>query len=105
LHLLMQTELSIVIPCLNEEKSLAYCLQKANDFLSKNKIAGEVIVVDNGSSDDSVKIAIRMNAIVVDEPEKGYGNALMTGIKKANGKYVIMGDADDSYDFSNLSPF
>jgi glycosyltransferase involved in cell wall biosynthesis len=101
----MQTELSIVIPCLNEAKSLPYCLQKANDYLSQNKIAGEIIVVDNGSTDESVKIATKMNAIVVDEPEKGYGNALMTGIKKANGKYVIMGDADDSYDFSNLSPF
>src|SRR6202008_377593 len=63
------------------------------------------IVVDNGSTDESVKIATKMNSIVVDEPEKGYGNALMTGIRKAKGKYVIMGDADDSYDFSNLSPF
>jgi len=102
----MQTpEVSIVIPCLNEASSLPYCLQKANDFLSGNSIKGEVIVVDNGSTDESVSIARQYNARVIAEPNKGYGNALMAGFVNANGKYVVMGDADDSYDFSNLMPF
>ena len=102
----MQTpELSIVIPCLNEAESLPYCLQKAFSFISENKIVGEVIVVDNASTDDSATIAKQLKAIVVEESEKGYGNALMTGIKAAKGKYIIIGDADDSYDFSDLMNF
>jgi glycosyltransferase involved in cell wall biosynthesis len=102
----MQTpELSIVIPCLNEAKSLPYCLHKAFSFISENKIVGEVILVDNGSTDDSASIAKQLNAIVVKESEKGYGSALMTGIKHAKGKYIIIGDADDSYDFSDLMDF
>src|SRR5204862_1748900 len=102
----MQTpELSIVIPCLNEAESLPYCLQKAFSFISENKIVGEVIVVDNASTDDSATIAKQLKAIVVEESEKGYGNALLTGIKSAKGKYIIIGDADDSYDFSDLMNF
>ncbi len=101
----MQTELSIVIPCLNEEKSLPYCLEKAKRFLSENKVDGEIIVVDNGSTDNSINIARQFEVRVINEAEKGYGRALMTGFNAANGKYIIMGDADDSYDFYPLMPF
>src|ERR1700750_1968986 len=101
----MQTELSIVMPCLNEEESIGYCLQKAFSFLDNNNIKGEVIVVDNGSTDKSSFIAGKFNAIVITEHEKGYGSAIMTGIEHANGKYIVIGDADDSYDFNNLMPF
>jgi glycosyltransferase involved in cell wall biosynthesis len=98
-------EISIVIPCLNEAESLPYCISKAFSFFSKHKIEGEVIVVDNGSTDNSANIAEQMKAIVIHEYEKGYGNALLAGIKNAKGKYIIMGDADDSYDFSDLIDF
>ena len=98
-------ELSIVIPCLNEAASLGECLRKANAFLKHNQVRGEIIVADNGSTDDSLVIALQYNAIVVHETEKGYGRALMTGIDKAQGEYIIMGDADDSYDFSAIMPF
>jgi glycosyltransferase involved in cell wall biosynthesis len=101
----MQTELSIVIPCLNEEKSLAFCLEKANRFLSENNVSGEIIVVDNGSTDNSINIAKQSGARVINETEKGYGRALITGLKSANGKFMIMGDGDDSYDFYPLMPF
>lgn len=98
-------ELSIIIPCLNEAESLPHCLSKAFSFLTTNNIIGEVIVVDNGSSDGSASIARNYNAIVITEPEKGYGNAMIAGINKSTGKYIIMGDADDSYDFSAILPF
>ena len=98
-------ELSIVMPCLNEEKSLAYCLQKAFSFLAGNKLNGEVIVVDNGSTDNSPFIAQQFNSILITEHEKGYGSATRAGIEKAKGKYVIIGDADASYDFSDLMSF
>lgn len=104
----MQTdgiELSIVMPCLNEAESLPFCLQKAFSFLKNYNINGEVIVVDNGSTDDSASIARELNARVINEYEKGYGSAIMTGIENANGRYIIIGDADDSYDFSELMPF
>jgi glycosyltransferase involved in cell wall biosynthesis len=98
-------ELSIIIPCLNEAESLPHCLSKSFSFLARNQIIGEVIIVDNGSSDGSASIALDYKATVVTEPEKGYGNALMAGINKSRGKYIIMGDADDSYDFSAIMPF
>jgi len=98
-------ELSIVMPCLNEEKSLAYCLQKAFSFLAVNNLKGEVIVADNGSTDNSPFIAQQFNSILITEHEKGYGSATRAGIEKATGKYVIIGDADASYDFSDLMSF
>ena len=98
-------EVSIVIPCLNEAKSLGFCLDKAFRFLKENNIAGEVIVVDNGSTDDSVKIANSFSTRLIEEEEKGYGRAIITGMKAAKGKYLFMGDADDSYDFYPLMPF
>ncbi|WP_046744096.1 glycosyltransferase family 2 protein [Kordia zhangzhouensis] len=101
----MNLELSIVMPCLNEAETLEICIKKAQSFLEKNHIEGEVVIADNGSTDGSQAIAQRLNARVVAVSEKGYGNALKGGIKAAQGKYVIMGDADDSYDFSALLVF
>jgi glycosyltransferase involved in cell wall biosynthesis len=98
-------ELTIVMPCLNEAETLASCIKKAQRWLSRNHVAGEIIVADNGSADGSQTIATVMGARVVQVAEKGYGNALRGGILAARGKYVIMADADDSYNFSNLSPF
>ncbi len=98
-------EVSVVIPCLNEAETLAVCIRKALVCLSENGISGEVIVADNGSTDGSQAIAEAEGARVVPVEAKGYGNALMGGIEAARGRYVIMGDADDSYDFSALGPF
>jgi len=101
----MQPELSIVMPCLNESRTLAACIKKAQLFLKAYDISGEVVIADNGSTDGSVEIAESMNARVVTVSTRGYGAALAAGIEAAKGKYVIMGDSDESYDFSALSPF
>ena len=98
-------EVSIIMPCLNEAETLETCIKKAQRFITENDLAGEVIIADNGSDDGSQEIARRLNARVVNIPTKGYGSALKGGIEAAKGKYIIMGDADDSYDFSNLNPF
>jgi len=98
-------ELSVVMPCLNEELTLAVCIKKAKEFFNHYQVKGEVVIADNGSTDQSVAIATAEGARVVNVLEKGYGSALMGGIQAAKGIYVIMGDADDSYDFSNLSLF
>ena len=98
-------EVSIIMPCLNEAETLETCIKKAQWFIAENDIAGEVIIADNGSKDGSQEIARRLNARVVNVPAKGYGSALKGGIAAARGKYIIMGDADDSYDFSSLNPF
>ena len=93
------------MPCLNEAETLAVCIRKALGCLSENGISGEVIVADNGSTDGSQAIAEAEGARVVPVEAKGYGNALMGAVEAARGRYVIMGDADDSYDFSALEPF
>ena len=98
-------ELTVVMPCLNEAETVATCVRKAVQFLADNGIDGEVVVADNGSTDGSRQLAADAGARVVPIPERGYGNALMGGIVAARGEYVIMGDADDSYDFTNLMPF
>jgi glycosyltransferase involved in cell wall biosynthesis len=98
-------ELSIVMPCLNEARTVGTCVKKALAFLEMYNIQGEVIVADNGSTDGSQAIALGLGARVVPVAARGYGNALRTGIEKAHGKYVVMGDSDDSYDFSALQPF
>jgi len=98
-------ELSIVMPCLNEAETLGTCITKARQWLLKNQVAGEIIVADNGSTDGSQEIATVLGARVVDVSQKGYGSALMGGINAARGKYIVMGDADDSYSFSHLEPF
>lgn len=99
------TELSVVLPCLNEADTLATCIEKAWRAMRENGIEGEVIVADNGSSDGSQGIARSAGARVVDVEERGYGSALMGGIAAARGRYVLMGDADDSYDFLELPKF
>ena len=98
-------ELTVVMPCLNEAETVATCVRKAVGFLAESGISGEVVIADNGSTDGSQQLAQAEGARVVDVTAKGYGNALMGGIVAARGKYVIMGDADDSYDFTNLMPF
>lgn len=98
-------ELSIVMPCLNEAETIGTCIQKAQEFLHQYQVVGEIVVADNGSTDGSQEIATLMGARVVHVKAKGYGNALMGGITAARGRYVIMGDADDSYDFLDLSRF
>ena len=99
-----ENELSIVIPCLNEESSLGYCIQRALDVIHTNHISGEVIVSDNGSTDGSKDIARSKQVILVEARDKGYGAAIMAGIMKATGKYIIIADADDSYHFDEIMP-
>jgi len=98
-------ELSVVLPCLNEAETLATCVRKAQASISRLGIAGEVVVADNGSTDGSQAIAERLGARVVNVPIRGYGAALQAGIEAAQGRYVIMADADDSYDLAGLEPF
>ena len=95
-------ELTVVMPCLNEAETVATCVTKAVRFIADSGISGEVVVADNGSTDGSQRLAQEAGARVVQIKDKGYGNALMGGIVAARGDYVIMGDADDSYDFENL---
>jgi glycosyltransferase involved in cell wall biosynthesis len=98
-------ELSVVMPCLNEAATLATCIGKAQHYLAESGVAGEVVVADNGSTDGSVEIAERLGARVIHVAERGYGSALRGGIDAARGRFVIIGDADDSYDFTALQPF
>jgi glycosyltransferase involved in cell wall biosynthesis len=98
-------ELSVVMPCLNEAATLAICIRKAQDSFERIGISGEVVVADNGSTDGSQEIAEELGARVVPVERRGYGAALTGGIAAARGRWVIMGDADDSYDFSQLEPF
>ena len=100
-----RVELSIVMPCLNEAATIGHCIAKARAFLAGNAVAGEIVVADNGSTDGSQEIARGHGARVVDVAERGYGSALLGGIQAARGIYVIMGDSDDSYDFSALGGF
>jgi len=95
-------ELTIIMPCLNEAETVSTCVRKAVDFLQRNSVSGEVIVADNGSTDGSQQLAESAGARVVPVAEKGYGAALIGGIAAAKGTYIVMGDADDSYDFSAL---
>jgi len=100
-----QYDISIVMPCLNEEKTIGTCINKIKRSFKNTKYRYEIIVADNGSTDESVSIAKKLGAIVVNVSKKGYGSALTGGIQMARGKFVIMGDSDDSYDFSKLKPF
>lgn len=100
-----QLEVSIVMPCLNEAKTLAECIKSAFRALETSGVTGEVVVSDNGSSDRSQEIAAQAGARVIHAPRKGYGHALLAGIEAARGTYVLMGDADGSYDFGELPRF
>jgi glycosyltransferase involved in cell wall biosynthesis len=102
---LVEIELTIVMPCLNEAETLKTCIDKARSYIESNKVKGEIVIGDNGSTDGSQQIAISCGARVIDIKEKGYGNTLLGAFKASKGKYVIMGDSDDSYDFSQLNPF
>ena len=98
-------EVSVVIPCLNEANSLAYCVDKARKAFEAAGLSGEVVVADNGSTDGSIQIAEEHGARVIRVPEQGYGAALRAGIACSHGPYIIMGDADDSYDFTEVPRF
>jgi glycosyltransferase involved in cell wall biosynthesis len=101
----MSVELTIVMPCLNEAETLKTCIVKARSFLDRSGIAGEIVIGDNGSSDGSIEIARRCGARVINIPIRGYGAALYGAIAGSRGKYCVMGDSDDSYDFSRLDAF
>lgn len=101
----MNIELTILMPCLNEEKTVAVCVEKALSFISEYGVTGEVLIADNGSYDRSRELAEKAGARVIGVEKKGYGNALIGGIKAARGKYIIMGDCDESYDFTRLEGF
>ena len=98
-------EVSVVMPCLNEADTLETCIRKAQQALQRRQIDGEIVVADNGSTDGSQQIATRLGARVVRVDRKGYGSALMGGIAAVRGKFIIMGDADDSYDFLEVPNF
>lgn len=100
-----EIKITILLPVLNEEKTLPKCIEKIKKFIEKNNITSEILIADNNSTDNSKKIAIELGARVIEVQEKGYGNTLIHGIKEAKGKYIIMADADDSYDLENLEPF
>ena len=98
-------ELTILIPALNEENTIGMVVKKAIRWLNENNVLGEVLIANNGSTDKTKKIAIENGARVIDVKEKGYGAALINGIENAHGKYVILGDADDSYNFLEIDEF
>ena len=99
------TELTILMPCLNEAETLEVCILKAQKYLSQSGVKGEVLISDNGSTDGSQALAESLGARVIHAPLRGYGGALLAGIDAAKGRYIIMADSDDSYDFSRLNPF
>ncbi len=98
-------EFTILMPCLNEADTLPLCIQEIQDYLISASLSAEILIADNGSTDDSPALAKALGARVINVSEKGYGNALLAGISAAKGRYIIMGDCDYSYDFSMLSPF
>lgn len=97
-------ELTILMPCLNEKENIAFCIDQAKSYLSSKGINGEILIVDNNSTDRSAEIARLRGARVVTEHRRGYGRALRTGLEQAAGFIIIFGDCDSTYDFSNLDP-
>lgn len=98
-------EFSIIIPCLNESRTLPQCIARANSFIKQTKLAAEIVIGDNGSTDGSQALAKKLGAKVVSVPQRGYGAAIFGACQAAKGHYLIMGDADDSYHFDELTPF
>ena len=98
----MRKKYTFILPCLNEEKTLEYCIKEIRKCIEDKKLDAEILVSDNNSTDNSVEIAKRNGARVVICKERGYGAALINGTRNANGKYCIMGDSDGSYDFYNI---
>ena len=99
------TDVTLVIPCINEEQTIEACIRKAQASFSRSKLDGEIIVVDNGSTDKTIEISEKAGAVVIKETVKGYGSALRRGIEAAKGKYIVMGDGDDTYDFTGIDKF
>lgn len=100
-----ETEVSVILPCLNEEKTIAICLDKIREVFEKEKIEGEIVVVDNASTDRSAQIAKAKGARIVFEPQRGYGAAYLKGLKESRGKFIIIGDSDNTYDFYDIPRF
>ena len=100
-----QVDITVVIPCLDEEEAVGSVVQRAWEGIERSGLTGEVVVVDNGSTDRSAAIAERQGARVVSEPERGYGNAYLAGLATARGRYIVMGDADETYDFGTIPEF
>ena len=98
-------DVSIVMPCLNEQETLGICIEKAQSTLNTLGVQGEVIIADNGSTDKSVEIAEYLGARIVHQPTRGYGAAYLAGIAAAHGQYIVMGDSDNTYDFRDLERF
>ena len=99
-----QCDLTILMPCLNEEANIAATIEEAKKYLNRREITSEILIVDNGSTDRSAEIASIHGASVINEHRRGYGRALRTGLATANGEVVIFGDCDSTYDFANLDP-
>ena len=97
-------DLTILMPCLNEEENIAYCIDQAQSYIDYNDLCGEILVVDNDSTDQSTEIASAHGATLIKERLRGYGRALRTGLAAANGEVIIFGDCDSTYDFANLDP-
>ena len=97
-------DLSVVMPCLNEEANLAFCIRQAQAYLAEQGLSGEILVVDNGSTDRSAAIAEECGAAVIPEPRRGYGRALRTGLERSAGAVIVFGDCDSTYDFRYLDP-
>lgn len=100
-----ETEVSVILPCLNEEQALGICLKKIKEVFASHNIRGEIIVADNGSTDASCEIARQHNAVLVHEPRRGYGSAYLAGLRRARGKYLIIGDSDNTYNFYDIPQF
>lgn len=100
-----EKEITFLLPCLNEEKTISKTIMMIKKFIKRTNISSEILLIDNGSEDNSKEIAIKLGAIVKKENNKGYGNALRRGFKEASGKYIIMGDCDATYDFENVDEF
>jgi glycosyltransferase involved in cell wall biosynthesis len=98
-------DVSVVIPCLDEEETVGSCIRKVAAFFKKNNLKGEILVVDNGSADSSARIAHNEGARVIMEPARGYGAAYLRGFREANGRYIAMADADDTYDLAQIGDF